>query len=280
MIARSFAAKMLQSWAVVTVRLTAMSKRTEPSNSRFFNDDELSEGEFQVQQKLAIKLPELKSDHARRHLSEGLGRRLYMMESSRGFIREKLGPNRRQMLERYLAIEVNVHVNSFYSNLAGSLDNLAWTLFYEFQLQRNPDEDTNEHRRYCGLFKTQFLTDLEAHKPELVAKLEKYVDWRRNVSKFRDPGAHRIPLYVPPGIVDPKDQERFSQLYSKAFTHAAANRGRMDWSLMAEADDLAKFQDVMVLSGTEELRTFHFTAQLAQDYETLLWLSERVVDSL
>src|SRR6266516_5287455 len=65
---------------------------------------------------------------ARRHFHEGFVRRHYMLQSSRLFLEEHCSLDRQTPLSPYEATDCAIHVNAYYANLRGALDNLAWVL--------------------------------------------------------------------------------------------------------------------------------------------------------
>ncbi len=158
----------------------------------FYEDDEILNQEHELLDKAFFKPKDLTDPQAIRHLKEGLIRRLYMMQSSRVFMRENTQPDRQQPLSVYLATELAVHVNGYYLNLCGSLDNLAWMLAYEWALLPNLDENSIDSRRYCNLFGNRFLQDVRRKQSGLAQLLTDHVDWNRELREFRDPAAHVI----------------------------------------------------------------------------------------
>lgn len=62
----------------------------------FYEDDELMIREGDLLEKAFLKPKTLSNKQASRHLKEGLIRRLYMMQSSRIFMRENTRPDREE----------------------------------------------------------------------------------------------------------------------------------------------------------------------------------------
>jgi len=93
-------------------------------------------------------------------------------------------------------------------NISGVFDNLGWVFVYERDLFGKA-KDGKIDRNGVGLFikKTQ-----DKLKPELRAYLDSnpIKSWHEDYSKkYRDSLAHRIPLYVPPSLLDKAEEEEF-----------------------------------------------------------------------
>ena len=56
------------------------------------------------------------------------------MQCSRVFLRDHTKREPDNLPDPYLIEQLNVHVNSYYINLRGCLDNLAWALNYQHAL--------------------------------------------------------------------------------------------------------------------------------------------------
>lgn len=155
----------------------------------------------------------LASKNARRHLMEGFYRRLGILETNRINIREIADPNRTKNLSPYECGDLNLHLNSYYFQMRGSLDNLAWIVHYELALLGTGDESDLPTRRHCNIFGRNFLKALDKQRPSLKDALSDKRQWERDFKELRDPVAHRIPLYAPPGVINSEnDVERFKEL--------------------------------------------------------------------
>jgi hypothetical protein len=166
--------------------------------------------EEDVSEWVLMKMSNLSHPHAVRHLRHGFLQRHLMMVTSRRRIFDETH-NRGNQLTPELTPELNVHVNAYYLNLCGALDNLAWMLAFEFQLQPALDEANYDHRRFCSLFGERFLSTLQTRHGSLADQLREHQHWHGEMRKFRDPAAHRIPLYMVPGVtahLNPLESDR------------------------------------------------------------------------
>src|SRR6266851_4614402 len=97
-------------------------------DSSFYDDDRFLEIEHNLLGLTLSRHADIRHPQAKRHVREGFDRRLLMMQVSRIFLREQT--KGAEPLDTIWE-EINVHLNSYYLNLRGSLDNLAWALKYE-----------------------------------------------------------------------------------------------------------------------------------------------------
>ena len=224
-----------------------------------------------------VKLPALKNAHARRHLLEGFIRRLVMMQMGRLEIDSLVPPDGGSPLDTDAAALLNIHLNGFYLNLCGALDNLAWVLHFEWTLLPGVSEDTRS-RQDCSLFGKKFLESLRERDQQLVAFLTSYTAWNRALRDFRDPAAHRIPLCAAPGVLPP---ERMAELRSKQEEALAAiDRGESSLPYLDDARSLASYMPVFVLSDTEGLSVKSIPGQIGADYHQFLEASKATLSAL
>lgn len=121
-----------------------------------------------------------------------------MIERSLDELAEELG-SRGESLSFSTSTNLTLHLNSYYFNLCGSLDNLSWALIYHFRLLKEVDENRWEHQQFAVLHKKPLLNSLEnSGRPGLAVLMRDFQDWCFDVSTLRDPRALRVPLNIPP----------------------------------------------------------------------------------
>ncbi len=147
---------------------------------------------------------------ARRHFQEGFVRRHYMLQSSRLFLEEHCSLDRQIPLSPYEATDCAIHVNAYYANLRGALDNLAWVLQSERNILKDVAEDERQNRQRCHLFDKTFINSLKNADFGLGTAIEGFQRWAEGLAELRDPACHRIPIYVPPSVITrQKELEEF-----------------------------------------------------------------------
>ena len=156
------------------------------------------------------------SDHACRHMREGFARRLLLMQTNRLAMIEIAPLDRTEKLSTYECADLNVHVNSWYVQMRGALDNLSWALHYEWNLLGMGGEDDAKTRRSCYLFTDQFRRAATTKLSVVPAVVEAHVVWAASFKKLRDPIAHRVPMYAVPGVAFDDDRKEFERLNAEA----------------------------------------------------------------
>lgn len=247
----------------------------------FYDDDAILDQEHDLLEKAFFKPKDLTNRQAIRHLKEGLIRRLYMMRSSRVFMRENTQPDRQEPLSAYLATELAVHVNGYYLNLCGALDNMAWMLAYEWTLLPNLDENSIDSRRYCNLFSNRFLQDVRRKHSGLAQMLTDHVDWNRELREFRDPAAHRIPLYISPGVITSEEVlDKFHEIGREAEKTRKERGGRSISEIFDEQRALATYVPLIITSSADGLTPHSIPDQIGADHTAFLQVTQAVIDAI
>jgi hypothetical protein len=146
----------------------------------------------------------------------GCARRLLMMRHARVEVtattHEATGP-----LSNDQGNLLNICVNSFYVNLLGALDNLAWASTFELGLLKNPSEDDADTRHFCSLASGDFRRRISGVRPSIGVLVADMQGWLREVKRFRDPATHRLPLSIMPGVMTDVEETEYRGLYQRAW---------------------------------------------------------------
>jgi hypothetical protein len=105
---------------------------------------------------------------------------------------------------------------------------------------------------------------------DFVAYLDKRQSWvDDHLKDLRDALAHRVPLYIPPFIVDPKHVDKFNRLEEES----GAALGRLDLEgydkLQAQQKALGVYRPWMTHSAIEKAPFAIFHSQMLADYLTI-----------
>jgi len=148
----------------------------------------------------------LKEEKAKEYLHYGVGRRLEFIERCVENIFSVFPIDRSNLLCREELMDVAINLHAFYVNIFGFLDNLAWVLIHE----KRPGGAINKMN--VGLFKEeikQYLTDefcQYLHSSQMRTWHDQYL------KNYRDALSHRIPLYVPPQILNAEQKKELAQM--------------------------------------------------------------------
>jgi hypothetical protein len=201
-------------------------------------------------------------NESRRYLL-GAAQRVTMMQTAKHIIAEETD-NRTTSLHPDIAARVNLCLNSFYLNLAGTLDNLAWAATHELRLLSEIDERKSSTRRFCSIGETRFQKALLAMRPTLADALTEIGPWLAEIKAFRDPAAHRLPLIVFRGALESGRLDEYQQLQQRAY--AAMREGHQDLfdELNLKSESLLEFRPILETPRTED-GGFHHIPKLIED---------------
>lgn len=150
----------------------------------------------------------------------GVARRTKFIWISLKNIIRLIHPEREQPLLQDQVEEAARDLNVIYINIRGALDNFAWLLVELFGEERTRKLPPTQ----IGLFGEKFLRD--KNFTEVKTFINKYSGWNSELKKRRDPAAHRIPLSVPPALIDEETRPEFDQAYA-AYTDAFNGIGKV-----------------------------------------------------
>lgn len=147
------------------------------------------------------------NSEARDFLRYGVARRLNIIEITSRKIFELFPPEQNQVLPLETIHEVQAFLHAFLINVCGIFDNFSWAFIHRHDLfQRIGGRNAN-----VGIFRAETQQCFPPELSKYVA--EKIKPWNEKYMKdYRDAIAHRIPLYVPPYTIDPKDHDSYKQL--------------------------------------------------------------------
>lgn len=160
----------------------------------------------------AVMIAQNLSEQARYYILYGVARRLSMMRVSYSEILRCIPTDRTEPLNADETATVERDINIIYINIRGALDNYAWCLLH----QTTTDKTRKLAPAKVGLFAKEFMAD--ANLADLRPKLSDFSAWHTELKDRRDPAAHRIPLSVPPCVLNPEEASRYAALSLQIFT--------------------------------------------------------------
>jgi hypothetical protein len=183
-------------------------------------------------------------------------------------------------LSPYEATDCAIHLNAYYINLRGALDNLAWVLQYEWQLLTGITEDSPS-RLKCNLFTKDFITAQHVRHPDLASLLSRYGNWAKELAELRDPAAHRVPIYVPPSTLTSHEQlENFKNILAQIDVPSRELGDKYISEIYREAQAVGDFIPIMIISTPQGLMIRSISAQVRYDHDKYLSIASAVVNSL
>ena len=264
---------------------TAWKSWDDPlSEGRFFgrnleetNHNKLKYFENALMRQTAVVLEHVRDLEARRFLQHGFLIRHMMMQRSRLEVREQT-IERTEPLEPYLAAHLATHLNAYYLNLVGALDNLAWAAAFELHLQDSLSQKSWESRKFCTIASKDFRQALEIERPVLRESISRAVLWVAELKELRDPAAHRLPLTLVSAILTTDDQAAFDDLTREATE--AVTAGNLDlWNeLMWKRAQLGRFAPILSSPQASDGSLILAPNQIAVDQERFVRFASEFVE--
>lgn len=173
------------------------------------------ENEFETVEARRIQIVEnllnypFENERAEEYARHGVGRRISTVARCIHNIFELLPPSLETIPTIDETHDALIQLQAHIVNVFGCVDNLAWMWVLETGLKR-PD-GTDLDRKEIGL-RTHNKIVVSSLSSELQALLISFKKWFAYLEDYRHALAHRIPLYVPPFAIDPKNKARIDEL--------------------------------------------------------------------
>ena len=149
------------------------------------------------------------SAESKLQLKFGVARRTKFIWLSLQHLLGLIPPNRNEPLPNVDVDEVERDLNVIYVNIRGTLDNFARCL-----VDLIGDENTQKLPPISiDLFGKEFLKDVKLG--EVAAFIRGFSEWNNELKGLRDPAVHRIPLSVPPAVLDEAAQQEHERLWTE-----------------------------------------------------------------
>ena len=136
----------------------------------------------------------VKNKEAIEFLSQGVGRRLQMLNECTDSISKIYCSSRIKALNGTENAIISENTNFFYANIYAIIDCLAFVLAFEEPTYKIDRHNPNDLKK-VGLFKKSFYERFDGLQERL--NLIKLEHWYKEIVELRHPIAHRIPLYFP-----------------------------------------------------------------------------------
>lgn len=228
----------------------------------------------------ALRMPaRIENKRALQHLREGFDRRVLMLDVSIRFILDTAQRQGGKAISPFVAKDLAIHLNAFYLNMCGALDNLAWALQHEDQLLPGVTE-SSARRTSIDLFGPRFLGALEAKSPALVAFIGEHKRWNSELRDLRDPAVHRIPIYAVPGVLTPAQGAEIDELNERATELFRAGDFDGGSQLLYKTTTLGTYQAWMSLSHDAGYEFRSIPEQVQEDDRHFVAVAAAVLDHL
>jgi hypothetical protein len=217
------------------------------------------------------------SELAKEYAHHGVARRIGTLARCITQIYTILPPERDEVPHQEALTDATIFTQAFVFNAYGVLDNLAFVWVNERNIRKADGQSLPNGR--IGLTKDKEQVR-ESFSPEMQAYLKERDRWFAHLENFRHSLGHRIPLYIPPYIVDPANVRLYEDLESRM------NEALRRWDLAehtrlkVERDALIQFRPWMKQSYGDPTPPVVFHAQVLADFATVEEMSLKILAEL
>lgn len=211
----------------------------------------------------------LTSDQAKEYLTHGAVRRLNILTRCIENIFRIFPISKTEQLAPEALTDLGINLHAFFVNISRLFDNLGWVFAFEYDLVGEPKK--GKLGRYdIGLLNKK----TQSHLPD---RLQGYLQsehlqkWYSEYSKnYRDALAHRIPLYVPPSVLSPADQEKYLELEAQKQTLDLTKYENLEiyGDILEQQKQLGQACPIFAHSINEK-NSVYLHAQIFADYATI-----------
>ena len=200
----------------------------------------VSDAVLKAQTDSLILSGKLANEEAAHFLRYGVGRRLGHIWAAYRNMLEVVPIDRVEGLSGEEVKSVSRDLNSLYINIIGTIDNYAWCLRYE----RESDSLKKLKDIQIGLFSPKFINDPSFS--DIKSEILMFGGWSADIRKFRNPAAHRIPLSVPPAILNAEEGKEYAIIENKINDALLKHEFELIDELRSEQRKLGKFKHIFI----------------------------------
>lgn len=218
-----------------------------------------------------------KQQEAKEFATHGFTRRIGIMKRCVDNIYKICPPTISHNPDKEELNDLAINLQTFFVNVYGSLDNLAWVWVKEKGILKKekkplPNIQIGFTKKY-----TEVRKSFSVVFQDYLATLDK---WLNHVENFRHSLAHRIPLYVPPRSYNNEESKIAKEL--KALSMVALRNAQFEEStrLEHEIETLGKFEPLITHSFSENSAPVAFHPQIIVDWNTVIEISEHFLAEL
>lgn len=215
---------------------------------------------------------------AKEYAHHGLGRRLSILKRCITRIFELLPPEQEKIPEQEIVLDVTIFLQAFVFNIFGALDDLAFIWVREKQITKENGQPLPNGR--IGL--SREMSEVRSSFPKDLQDYLTSVDpWFTHIKSYRHALGHRIPLYIPPFNIRPKNVERYQILDKQTREALYFRRDEQEHlRLSAERDALAFFRPWMKHSFDDPSAPIAFHPQVLADFATVEKMVRMIIAEL
>lgn len=219
----------------------------------------------------------LSDPRALEYARQGVPRRLKVLARCIINVFDKIPPERTELPSRDELSDATINIQSFVFNVFGAVDNLAWVWMHHVGQKRQDGTPIPDGHVGLGPKNTSVRATLSKKFQDYLATLD---GWFEHMAGLRHALAHRIPLYIPPYVIEENDQAAYREFEAK-MTEAAKKPDFAEYDRLAgEQMKLGRFRPWVQHSFEEKAKPIVFHAQMLADFNTVDDLARKMLDEL
>lgn len=217
------------------------------------------------------------SETAKEYARHGVARRVFTLARCISQIFTHIPPELEDVPPRDLRTDATIFTQAFVFNAFGTIDNLAFVWVNEKNVLGRNGRPLPNGRIGLTADKEQVR---QSFSMAMQAYLQQRDSWFSYLENFRHSLGHRIPLYIPPHVVDPADVAQYQTLEA-SMNEALQNSDLGEYErLKAEQIRLARFRPWMKHSLTDATPPVLFHPQVLADFATIEEICMKIGDEL
>jgi hypothetical protein len=233
-------------------------------------------------EELLYKVQEsLLNQDSRIHLRDGLRQRHYIIQRCHDYLKENCFSEMNRSLSVDETTEASLFANAYYLNIRGAIDNIAWILQFKFRIIKLIEDTNSKKRMKVNLFGKEFIKELNTISKEMANIITQKEEWLKDLAQFRDPAAHRIPLYVPHATLTERRQiDKHQQLNDELVKNADKLSSAEISESYERIRNIGKFQPIFIINSEKEMKVYNISSQITADYTNYLDLTTDILTEL
>lgn len=224
------------------------------------------------------------SEEVNFHLFHGFIVRADMLKETIKYFRVMTHSIPQNGLEPSDSDKLTLFLNSYYLNLVGSLDNLAWAIATHHCLtndyERNKNKICLEHHTFQQWCQNKRLSNLFRIFSSAIGGYSSVTDWIEEIKEIhRHPAAHRIPLYVPMRILTNGDGDEYNTLQEQIDKPYQSGDFRLKNELKWKQRNLGSFKPIFSCEIQGKTKLFKLTNKVNMDHDIWLVFISQILNS-
>ena len=190
---------------------------------------------------------------------------------------DEIPPERTELPSRDELTDATINIQSFVFNVFGAIDNLAWVWMSEKGQKRNDGTPIPDTHIGLGPKNESVRLTLSQEFQDYLKTLD---TWFTHLVDLRHSLAHRIPLYIPPYVIEAKDEQAYREFEAQMAEAAKKGDFKEYDRLSTEQLRLGRFRPWVQHSFEEKAEPVVFHARILADFNTVDELAHKMLSEL